>query len=146
MATFKNWSIKLSAMSNQVASFFNLIEWDTANITVTPETGMTFTITGTSSFKYFRILDTVFFSASSSGTIGGAVAKYLAFSLPFPISSEIPEYAFTAGITDGGNVLSGVGLVNTSKESINVYKGNGAVWTAGAATFRCSGFYKRRLV
>jgi hypothetical protein len=142
--TLKNWSVKLTNLAKQVTELISPLEWGSWQGIAKASGSMTFTITGNQDYKYFRILNTVFFACSAVGTTGGTAGAYLNFSLPFPVSDEVVQYSISSVII-AGNIYAGVGLVDTNREGVNVYMYDASNWTLGTnRQFRCSGFYKRR--
>lgn len=145
-ATIKNWSIKLSTLSNLLDILRDGLVWKFHPMALGANGTMTFTVVDYSDFKYFILGDTVFFYATASGTTAGVASDYVFFNLPYDISDDIIGQSFATHIVDGGAGSSGFATKGTNGSRVHVHKRDGTNWGLGVGrVFRVSGFYKRKV-
>lgn len=112
--------------------------WTTWVPTVTPEASMTYTATVTYA-KYYRIGRLVYGRVNFTGTVAGTPADSMRVTLPVTATSD--------GITAYGSVLDNGSFASLfatsgSTTTIDLYRYDEAVYTAGTVTFMAYFFYE----
>jgi hypothetical protein len=100
----------------------------------------TYTSTSIAYSKFVRSGKLVYFTCAASGTVGGVVDPRLTFTLP--VTAVDTNYTFAGSAVDGAGIIGALGVAS-STTTVDVYRYDGANWSAGASrSFKVAGWYE----
>lgn len=128
-----------SATADGQYVIFDQFAWTDWTPTLTPGGSMTYTSTTINYAKYCRINDIVWIKLNFTGTIGGTPNNTLKFSLPVTNNGE--AVGGSGVVLDNGSLV-GAFATYASTTEFDIYRYDGAVYTAGTVTPTIQMFYQ----
>jgi hypothetical protein len=141
LAVLKNWSPKLSGLSDIMEEFIGSFFWQDWEPTVKAGT-MTIVVQDQFKFRYLKVRSTVWVIGYCIFTTGGTGTNAVRFSAPFP-AKDNDLAQFSAGVRDASSGLVQIGYGFLNGDDILIRKSDASNWTTGTdRVARFSGFYE----
>lgn len=139
----KNWSPKLSGLSQILEDFINQHNWKDYDAPITCSGNMIFTVGDFKEFRYLRVRNTVWFTGGANGTTSGTNSNDFIIPTPIP-AREANNTSFSATIFESASSRRGAfGLITGGGDSITIRKYDQTNVGLGAdRRFMISGFYE----